>query len=303
MVKGLVLNEISETGTVTYPAGILNHIEDEVKSLNWRITNAVCLSDGTGYEFPFNDCVDCIMDGTQLLQLLNAHPDIQWVWGVLSGFPKTVDLQQIHKRPVFDQQAEQPYLQHYIHHTEPEAVLELVAFDSTETYILADSDELISRLVKEYPASEDLVKYVITDKCISCSWKQKEQGPFSCPECGCETLMGELDGPTLSLNCQSCGYAVAGTSFWPPCHLDNDKYSIAVMQVQKERLIKTAKLLELNVVQLKKLLEEGRMVSVQDMSLFEVAQLMIQLNNLGVSYSVSPNPICDYSELLTCELR
>ncbi len=156
-VHGIILNE---GGYVTYPAKIFDCIKEEVISLNWRVSNVECGMDGSNYFFPFEDWPEYFVDGEALYEMLQAHPDKQWWWGLLSGFPKTISSNAIKKKPVIDLQMELPYLEKKIKHIDPDAVLEIVAFDSSETYVIADSEAVIQKLIKKYPKAENLEKYV-----------------------------------------------------------------------------------------------------------------------------------------------
>lgn len=156
-VHGIVLNE---DGYVTYPAKIFDCIKEEVISLNWRVSNIECGRDGSNYTFPFEDWPEYFVDGEVLYEMLQAHPEKQWWWGILSGFPKTISSEAIKKKPVIDVQMETPYLEKKIKHIDPDAVLEIIAFDSTETYVIADSEAVIKKLMKKYPKAESLEKYV-----------------------------------------------------------------------------------------------------------------------------------------------
>ena len=156
-MQGIVLNE---DGYVTYPAEIFECIANEVKSLNWRISNVECGSDGTGFSFPFEACDDSFISGEELYNLLQAHPQIQWWWGILSGFPQNIEWSVIRKNPIIYVQNEAPYLGKELRHIEPNAVLEIIAFDSTETYVLADSDTVIKKLQQKYTNWESLEKYL-----------------------------------------------------------------------------------------------------------------------------------------------
>ena len=132
-MQGLILNE---GGYVTYPYLIFEKIEPYIRGLNWRISNAQC--GGGSYEFPFEHEEDSIVDGNTLFEIIRDHNDIQWYWGVLSGFPKSVSEEMIRQHPLLDVMMEQPYLKDELHHIEPQSVLEIVAFDGTETYVYTD---------------------------------------------------------------------------------------------------------------------------------------------------------------------
>ena len=155
-MKGLILNE---GGYVTYPFQVFERIEPFIRKLNWRVSNVICCGDDT-FKFPFEDNDECFIDGDSLYDMLKNHPDLQWIWGILSGFPKEIPYAEIKNNPIIDVTEEQPYLKGELHHIESKAVLELVAFDSTETYVLADDEELVATLKNEFPNADNLEKYV-----------------------------------------------------------------------------------------------------------------------------------------------
>lgn len=158
-MQGLILNE---GGYVTYPYLIFEKIEPYIRNLNWRISNVECGGGGL-YEFPFEHEEDSFIDGNQLFELVKENSNIQWWWGILSGFPKNVSLDLIRQYPLFDIALEQPYLKDKLQHINPHAVLEIVAFDSTETYVLFDDENLSFILKKEFPMAANLEKYVYTE--------------------------------------------------------------------------------------------------------------------------------------------
>lgn len=158
-MQGLVLNE--EGRYVTYPFLIFEKIEPHIRNLNWRISNVAC--GGGSYKFPFEHEEESFMDGDSLFELVKNHRDIQWWRGVLSGFPKSVPEASVRQRPLPDITMEQPYLKNGLHHIEPQAVLEIVAFDSTDTYVLFDGEELADILKKAFPMADNPEKYVFTE--------------------------------------------------------------------------------------------------------------------------------------------
>lgn len=155
-MTGLILNE---EGYVTYPYIILKTIESYVRNLNWRVSNVYC-GGRDSYTFPFEDQEETYIDGNGLFELLEAHSDIQWIWGVLSGFPKDIPYENIKKVPPFDLTEEQPYLRDRLHHIMPDAIIELIAFDSTESYMLIDDIAIVEKIKKNFPKSVSLEKYV-----------------------------------------------------------------------------------------------------------------------------------------------
>lgn len=154
---GLVLHEGEY---VTYPYEVLKPVEEYVKTLNWRITNVVCGSDGSDYFFPFEQQEDSLLDGETLLVMLQEHPRKQWVWGAMSGFQKDVSWDEIRKNPIEDLTLRQPYLENTLHHLEPGAVLEVIAFDSSATFVMTDDPDVADRFLAAFPKAESLDKYV-----------------------------------------------------------------------------------------------------------------------------------------------
>ena len=154
---GLVLNE---GGYVTDPYEVFKHIEEYVKTLNWRIPYVECGGDGSNYVFPFEQQENYFVDGETLMSMLREHPGIQWWWGTLAGYHKDVLWEEINQFPVIDIFLRQPYLENNLHHLYPGAVLELIAFDSTETYVLIDDPDVADRLLAAFPKAESLDKYV-----------------------------------------------------------------------------------------------------------------------------------------------
>lgn len=111
---------LNEEGYVTYPFTTFQLIEDYVRSLNCRIMN-VQYSDPEA--FSFIDWGDTILSGDELYSLLKKHPDVQWWWGVI-------------------------------------AVFEMIAFDSSETYVMTDDSYVADILREHYPNAENFEKYV-----------------------------------------------------------------------------------------------------------------------------------------------
>lgn len=67
---------------------------------------------------------------------------------------------KIKNKPIIDIIEEQLYLKGELHHIEPKAVLEIVAFDSTETYVLVDDENVVATLKNVFPNADNFEKYV-----------------------------------------------------------------------------------------------------------------------------------------------
>lgn len=156
-MQGIILNE---DGYVTFPAEVFNVIETTIKSLIWHITNVDCVGNDF-YIFPFENGNDMIMDGNELYDLVQSHPKLQFVWGVFSGYPKELSLDVINDARTIDVQNDLWSLwEKKITHIDKNATLEIIAFDSTETYVLCDDDKVIEKLIQKFTKAESLTKYL-----------------------------------------------------------------------------------------------------------------------------------------------
>lgn len=155
-MKGLLLNE---TGYVTYPAKIFATIKPYIESLNWRISNVEC-NKQNAYDLDIESTDGVWINGKELMKQFEAHPDVQWIWGLLSGYPKDIPFDKICGHLPIDIQTQKtiPIWNNPIHTIEPLAVAELFAFDSLKTYFVSDNEDVLEELKREYPNSVNLEK-------------------------------------------------------------------------------------------------------------------------------------------------
>ena len=158
-MRGLILNE---DGYVTYPAKIFEPIKDYVRSLNWKLTNIECMGGRQTYVFPFeNTMEDYWISGAELYAMVQAHPDLQWIWGILSGFNPDISADEVCDGNFVDISAEgvQPYWQTPLQPYNSKASIEIVAFDSTQTYVQCDDISVLKALCRAFPEAEDLEEW------------------------------------------------------------------------------------------------------------------------------------------------
>lgn len=152
-MQGFILNE---KGYVTFPYEILKHIEPYIKSLKWKV-RCVEHNNPDNESFPLNEPHDYFLDGEQLFSLLQQYAHVQWIWGVLSGFPRELSWEEIKGNSnCYDITMDQPYLKNGLCYIESQTVFELIALDSSETYVLIDDDAIISSLSSHFPHAERL---------------------------------------------------------------------------------------------------------------------------------------------------
>jgi hypothetical protein len=124
---------------------VLRPILDDIGKLKWLITDVEYLAFSKDV-LPVNLNDDhFILSAVEFDKLVTA--DVQFIWGVFLGIPQDVDLKvDIHDLPYADTNPniwKRDNLQH------PEAVIELVCFDSSCT-ILKFRDERLSEKFSDY---------------------------------------------------------------------------------------------------------------------------------------------------------
>ena len=121
---------------------------------NWLITDLDC----TVFPAGLHPKQPSWLSGQELTNLVEQH-DIQFIWGVLSGFPTDVilDLNHLELEPYADGNSAlwQPGIA--IQH--PLAVVELICWDSSATLLLSQDDDLTQRFRTFFPEATDLNLY------------------------------------------------------------------------------------------------------------------------------------------------
>ncbi|MCU7557092.1 hypothetical protein [Macrococcus capreoli] len=149
-INSILLNE---DGYVTFPYEVLKHIEPYVKSLKWKINAHEVLDDDFQFDHPSHQ----LMDGEMLLRTLKEYSDVQWVWGVLSGFPNELSWEEIERDAViYDVTEDLDIWKDGLSHIESKAIFEIVAMDSSETIVLIDEVTVMDELLKHFPNYEIL---------------------------------------------------------------------------------------------------------------------------------------------------
>lgn len=137
--------------------------------------------------------------------------------------------------------------------------------------------------------------------CETCIRKEYEQPKIiQCCECGHYTMSAELHGASLLYKCCRCGYSVVGASFFPPCSLDRDRYTIKIFDVEHEKMTKVAHLFGVNV---KSLLEQIRAGQGIETTLYqrEAVALLKKLEELQVENEIAPDFEHKYPDFFSCK--
>jgi hypothetical protein len=96
-----------------------------------------------------------LLSGDELTDIVTKNK-IQWVWGILSAFDKSIDIDitNLSVIPTFD--GEWKYGGEDVHTQHPLAIAEIVCVDSSYTIFLSKDDDLSNKLHKHYSDAQDL---------------------------------------------------------------------------------------------------------------------------------------------------
>lgn len=136
---------------------IFRAIGDAQKNYNWLISDADC--------FPmtpeFSELLareSCWLTGEALTAMVERE-DFQWIWAVLSGFPKEVPLERVLEHPLPYADGYEGFWKNPLTLQHPLAEVELVPWDSSATLVLSTRKELVEDYRRFSPLSEDLAQY------------------------------------------------------------------------------------------------------------------------------------------------
>ena len=142
----------------TYLKKVFDAIGNKQREYNWLITDCECYPDNKEIRELLNEEY-CWVSGEKLTEMVNQE-DFQWIWAVLSGFDKSIELSQILKYDL-------PYAEGYtgfwnkpITLQHPLSKIEIVPWDSSLTLILSEDETIINSFMNSFPHSENLEDYI-----------------------------------------------------------------------------------------------------------------------------------------------
>ena len=154
----------------TYLQDVFAAMENRQTEYNWLITDSEiaahsreldALNTGVrrrpenGKQVPVPGPDYCFLSGRELTQIV-ARDDSQWIWGVLSGFDRSIPREEILKYPLPAANGytgfwkNPPSIQH------PLASVEIVPWDSACVLLFSRSREIVDSFRKAFPECEDL---------------------------------------------------------------------------------------------------------------------------------------------------
>ena len=154
-MKGVVIDKGEKY--FTFLGSIFGSIENIQKDYNWLITGHECYPQNAKYVEKLSK-EWCWMTGEELTEMIEDE-NFQWIWGVLSAFPKDVteDVVLKYKLPKADGNDKIWHNPISIQH--PLSVMEIIAWDSSMTIFISRCNDIVEKLAVSNPLAEDLEEY------------------------------------------------------------------------------------------------------------------------------------------------
>lgn len=142
----------------TYLKKLFDSIANRQIEYNWLITDCICYPENPETDAMLREDY-CWITGEDLTELV-AQEDFQWIWAVLSGFDKTVELSDVLKYTLPSAEDYDGFWRKPISMQHPLAKIEIVPWDSSMTMIFSDDKGIIDNFREAYPFSEDIEEYI-----------------------------------------------------------------------------------------------------------------------------------------------
>ena len=156
MVYGAILEKGEHS--YTYLKKVFQAIGGAQKNYNWLISDADCFPTTPEFSKLLGQ-KSCWLTGEALTAMVEQE-DFLWIWGVLSGFPKSVPEEQVRQYPLPYADGHQNFWHNPLTLQHPLAEIEIVPWDSSLTLLLSKQKEIVEDFRAFFPLSEDLIQKI-----------------------------------------------------------------------------------------------------------------------------------------------
>ena len=171
MVYGVIDKKSSRY--YTYLKAVFDAIENKQVEYNWLITDTEIVAhssrldalntsvhwkdeDGKPIAIPAPDYY--FLSGEELTKII-TEDDSQWIWGVLSGFEKSIPLDEILKYPLPKADGYEGFRKNPPTIQNALASMEIVPWDSSCVLLLSTKGEIVEKFKRAFPNSRELSVY------------------------------------------------------------------------------------------------------------------------------------------------
>lgn len=153
-MKGLIIEKGEKY--YTYLKKYFLQLNDMQRNYNWLITAHECYPQNEKYAKIWSE-IYCWMTGDELTEMVSE--DFQWIWGVLSAFPKDIPKEKILQYELPKADGYEGFWRNPVSMQHPLAEIEIVAWDSSLTIFISKDERIIDMLQESNVLAEDLEKY------------------------------------------------------------------------------------------------------------------------------------------------
>ena len=155
-MRGIILDKGERF--FTYLGSVFSAIGNAQLSYNWLITACECYPQTDSFYKLFHNNEHCFLSGEELTAIVEAE-DFQWIWAVLSGFDKSIPLEEILKYELPWADGYTGFWQNPVTIQHPLADVEIAPWDSSLVLIISKNDKIIADFKNVFHLSEDLAEY------------------------------------------------------------------------------------------------------------------------------------------------
>lgn len=141
----------------TYLKKIFFSINDIQRNYNWLITAHECYPRNEKYAKILSEEY-CWMTGDELTEMIERE-EFQWIWGVLSAFPKDIIREKVLEYELPYANGNREIWQNPVSIQHPLAEIEIIAWDSSATVFISKEDRIVDLLRQNNKFAEDLEEY------------------------------------------------------------------------------------------------------------------------------------------------
>ena len=153
-LKGAIIQK--DEGNYTAMIKVFDAIENKQLDYNWLITDCVC--------YPSDNRIDRLLSqkhawltGEELTKIVKEE-GFQWIWAVLSGFEKNIELDEVLRYDIPYSDENKGFWQLPLSIQHPLAQVEIVPWDGYKVLIISKDHSIINNFMENIPESEDLVE-------------------------------------------------------------------------------------------------------------------------------------------------
>lgn len=139
-----------------------------------------------------------------------------------------------------------------------------------------------------------------TNCCSECFRKNPVSENNKCSICRQMSVTAEFSGPSLILKCHHCGNTVVGDGFYAPCEQCYERFVVIVNRIPLSNMVAAGKCIHRGVVEIKRTLDRGEPVIIENLNLDEALLMLRSLQSLDCDCESKPDPSEMFPDILNC---